>query len=89
MSGSIGLRTSAAYFMRWFCCAADAWLVDPLGNHSRFQVVMRILVGLVDSPSAETMITNASKASTVRFTTSRLYQFFIAAGRAKEAESAA
>jgi hypothetical protein len=61
----------------------DASLADPLGNHSRFQVVMRIVVGLVDSPSAETMITNASKASTVRFTTPRLYQFFHCRGESK------
>jgi hypothetical protein len=86
MSGLIALRTSAASFIRWFCCSRDASLADPLGNHSRFQVVMRILVGSLDSPSAEPTITDASKANKARFTETRHYQFFIAVWSAKEAE---
>jgi hypothetical protein len=73
-----------------FAVAAGRTLTEPFGNHSRFQVMMRILVGSVDSPSAEpTMITDGSKANKARFTEPRLYQFFIAVCRAKGAESAA
>jgi hypothetical protein len=76
---------SASSFMRWFCCSIDASLADPLGNHSRFHVVMRILLGSVDSPSAEPTITDASKANMARFTEPRLYQFFIVVWSAKRA----
>ena len=60
---------------------------DPFWNHSRFQVVMRILVGSVDSPITELTTTDASKANKVRFTKPRLYQFVIAVWRAKDAQS--
>jgi hypothetical protein len=46
---------------------------------------MRILLGSVDSPSAEPTITDASKANMARFTEPRLYQFFIVVWSAKRA----
>src|SRR4029453_18254512 len=49
ISGSIGLRTSAASLMRWYCCAAGASFADPFGNHSRFQVVHLIVWALLYS----------------------------------------
>src|SRR5262245_31703046 len=39
ISGSIGLRTSAACLIRCSCCAAGVSFAEPFGNHSRFQVV--------------------------------------------------
>lgn len=55
--------------------SGDALLTRRLPIRSkttkRFQVVMRILLGSVDSPSAEPTITDMSKANKARFTRSR------------------
>jgi hypothetical protein len=69
-------------------CSGGASLGDPLGNHLKFQVAMRILVDSVDSPCAEPTIMDASKANKARFIEARFYQFFIAVWRGKKAESA-
>src|SRR4030095_13533363 len=72
MSGLIGLRTSAAAAMRCACTSGVASCADPFGNHSRFQVVIRTLVGSGHSPSAKATTQDASKANEARFTAPRL-----------------
>ena len=50
---------------------------------SRFQVVMRTLVGSGDSPSAKATTRDASKPKNEHLIAPRLYQFVIAVWRAK------
>ena len=79
-----GLRTSAAAAMRCACTSGAASCTEPFGNQSRFQVVMRIRAGSVDSPSAKATTKDASKPKNERLIAPRLYQFVIAVWRAKE-----
>src|SRR5437867_6762433 len=72
MSGLIGLRTSAAAAIRCACTSGVTSWAEPFGNHSRFQVVMRSLVGSGDSASAPAMTKDATKAKNARFTGPRL-----------------
>jgi hypothetical protein len=67
MSGLIGLRTSAAAAIRCACTSGVASCAEPLGNHSRFQVVMRILAGSVELPRAEATTKAVSRESKARF----------------------
>src|SRR6266571_7478259 len=56
MSGLNGRRTSAAAAMRFACSSAGILFGEPFGNHSKFQVVIRMTA---PSPSDEASETNA------------------------------
>ena len=56
MSELSGRRTSAAAAIRFACSSAGILFGEPFGNHSKFQVVIRMTAS---SPSDEASETNA------------------------------
>jgi hypothetical protein len=56
MSELSGRRTSAAAAIRFACSSAGLLFGEPFGNHSKFQVVIRMTA---PSPSDEASETNA------------------------------
>src|SRR6266487_6925999 len=56
MSELSGRRTSAAAAIRFACSSAGILFGEPFGNHSKFQVVIRMTA---PSPSDEASETNA------------------------------
>ncbi len=75
-------RAHAAW-IRCACAFGGASLAEPFGNHSRFQVVMRILVDSVDSLTAEATTSDASRANKARFTDPRLITLSLPCGEQK------